>query len=407
MTRSAHRPVGEALEHHRRLRTGIVQLIYVVLAFCVGLVVPHVPVGITVESGRAAQALVAVGAGMVAFIGLVYSLLFLVVQFGTTTFTPRLNTFRDAPIVWHAFAFFTGIIVFSFTAAFAIGKDAQTSALVPIVLVIALLVAITLFRLLQTTAFRSIQLAAVLAQVRQRGREVIEGVYPTGTTEAADEGASSPAPAGPTVDPATESHAVTWHGDSLVAQQLDVPGIVELAERSRVVVELSVTPGETVAEGSVIAIVRGAGGAALDEAILEKLTFGPERTFEQDPAFALRVLADIALRALSPAVNDPTTAVQALDSIDSLLRTLAARNLDIATVVDNDGVPRVRLRFPSWEDYVALGLDEIISNGLSSSQVRARIERLLTELSASLPHDKALPLQTRLDQLNREERISR
>ena len=64
------------------------------------------------------EALVVVGIGIVTFIGVVDSLLFLVVQFGTTTFTPRLNLFRDAPIVWHAFGFFAGIMVFSFTATF-------------------------------------------------------------------------------------------------------------------------------------------------------------------------------------------------------------------------------------------------------------------------------------------------
>ena len=108
------------------------QLIYVLAAFALGLLVPRIPVGFTVSSVRAVDSLLAVGAGVVAFIGIVYSLLFLVVQFGSTTFTPRLNLFRDAPIVWHGFGFFTGVLVFSFTAAFSIGKDDQASGLVPI-----------------------------------------------------------------------------------------------------------------------------------------------------------------------------------------------------------------------------------------------------------------------------------
>jgi uncharacterized membrane protein len=77
--------------------------------------------------------LVAVGAGFVPFIGFVYSMLFLVVQFGSTTFTPRLNLFRDDPIVWHAFSFFTAVIVFAFTAAFEIGTASKTTLLVPVV----------------------------------------------------------------------------------------------------------------------------------------------------------------------------------------------------------------------------------------------------------------------------------
>ena len=52
---------------------------------------PQIPFGFTVPSVRAVEALVAVGIGIVTFIGVVYSLLFLVAQFGTTTFTPRLN----------------------------------------------------------------------------------------------------------------------------------------------------------------------------------------------------------------------------------------------------------------------------------------------------------------------------
>jgi uncharacterized membrane protein len=73
------------------------------------------------------EALVAVGIGIVTFIGVVYSLLFLVVQFGTTTFTPRLNLFRDTPIVRHTFGYFAGIMVFSFTAAFSIGGGKSRS----------------------------------------------------------------------------------------------------------------------------------------------------------------------------------------------------------------------------------------------------------------------------------------
>ena len=73
------------------------------------------------------------GAGTVTFIGIVFSLLFLVVQFATTTYGPRLSLFRDDPIVWRAFAFYTALVVYSLTAALVIGRDEETSAAVPIV----------------------------------------------------------------------------------------------------------------------------------------------------------------------------------------------------------------------------------------------------------------------------------
>jgi uncharacterized membrane protein len=72
------------------------------------------------------------------------------------------------------------------------------------------------------------------------------------------------------------------------------------------------------------------GGEASDAAVLGALVTGQERTFYQDPLFAFRLLSDIGLRALSPAVNDPATAVQVLDTIQSLLLALANRDLDVA-----------------------------------------------------------------------------
>ena len=113
--------LGRELRRRRGLRATGVQLVYLLAAVGLGLAVPEIPIGFTVSTGRVIEALVAVGIGIVTFIGVVYSLLFLVVQFGTTTFTPRLNLFRDAPIGWHAFGHYAGIMVFSFTAAFSIG----------------------------------------------------------------------------------------------------------------------------------------------------------------------------------------------------------------------------------------------------------------------------------------------
>jgi uncharacterized membrane protein len=162
------------------------------------------------------------------------------------------------------------------------------------------------------------------------------------------------------------------------------------------VIELCVRPGEVIPERGRLAVVHGAGEAAADE-LLSTLRTGIERTFDQDPAMALRVLADIALRALSPAVNDPTTAVQALDGIDELLRALVRRDLAVETVKGSDGEPRVLLRLLSWEDYVGVALDEIIVIADASPLVRQRVDRLLTELVAIAPAGCEEALNTRLE----------
>ena len=214
--REARRRLDAARRTNRRVRTGIVQAGYILGAVGLGILAPRLSVGATVDSRRVTELLIAVGAAFVPFMGIIYSLLFLVVQFGSTTFTPRLNLFRDSPLVWHGFSFFTAVIVFAFTAAFAVGKEEQTTIVVPIVLTLAVLAAIGVFRSLQGSAFRSIQLASTLATVSRRGREVIEGVYPDRMLDANAAGGS----------PAGSDAAVFWPARAATLQAIDVPALV-------------------------------------------------------------------------------------------------------------------------------------------------------------------------------------
>jgi uncharacterized membrane protein len=78
-----------------------------------------------------------------------------------------------------------------------------------------------------------------------------------------------------------------------------------------------------------------------------------------DTAFALRILVDVAVKALSPAINDPTSAVMAIDQIHELLSLLGSRRLDVGRHRDADGRVRLTVDRPSWEDYVSLAIDEI------------------------------------------------
>jgi uncharacterized membrane protein len=368
------------------VRTVLVNAAYILAAIGLGLVVPQISVGATVESRRVTELLVAVGAAFVPFIAIIYSLLFLVVQFSSTAFTPRLNFFRDSPIVWHAFSFFTSVIVFAFTAAFAIGKDPQTTVLVPIIATLLVLVAIAVFRSLQASAFSSIQLASTLSAVARRGTEVIDDIYPNHIAEAA--ATPDPPPAG--------TREVRWPTAAATLQAIDRPALVYYAERANVVIELCVRTGQVIPKQGRVALTHGDGEVAAHD-LVSSLQTGIERTFDQDPTMALRVLADIALRALSPAINDPTTAVQALDEIDSLLRHLIGRDLAVATVNGADGQPRLLLRMPTWEDYVAVALDEIIASARSSWQVRRRLDRLLTDLIAIAPAEHAEALRARTE----------
>ncbi len=339
--------------------------------------------------------LVAVGAGFVPFIGIVYSMLFLVVQFGSTTFTPRLNLFRDDPLVWHAFSFFTAVIVFAFTAAFEVGSGSETTLLVPIVLGIAVLVAIGLLRGLYTAAFRSIQLASILQQVSRRGRMVIDGVHPEPLGVSDRDGRVSKDGLSPVVEAPSEGREVLWTQPSAVLQTLDVPRLLRMAEQERGRIHVCVVPGETIPEQGRVAVVLGAPKLA-DRDVLRAFRSGSERTFDQDPGLALRLLADIALRALSPAINDPTTAGQALDALSGLLLVLVARDVGAEVVDGADRTPRVVLKLPTWEDYVSVAVDEIIGMRVGSMHVRRRVGRLLQDLVAAARAQHREPVERRL-----------
>ena len=148
-----------------------------------------------------------------------------------------------------------------------------------------------------------------------------------------------------------------------------------------------------------VAVVHGAADPSLDAVVVKAIRTGTARTFEQDPTLALRVLVDIALRALSPAINDPTTAVQVLDCEESLLRMLVGRDLQVGEITGPRGNMRVLLTLPDWHDYVALAVDEIVEAGVGQARIRQRVERLLRDLLAVAPASRRDPLQARLDDL--------
>ena len=131
-----------------------------------------------------------------------------------------------------------------------------------------------------------------------------------------------------------------------------------------------------------------------EETLRDAIQLGSERTFEQDPKYAIRLLVDIAIKALSPAINDPTTAVQALDEIEDLLIRLGRRRLEIGAFRDRQGELRVSASFPTWEDFLVLAFDEIRFYGSTSIQVMRRMRALLSELLLIMPEDGSLPSVT-------------
>ena len=127
-------------------------------------------------------------------------------------------------------------------------------------------------------------------------------------------------------------------------------------------------------------------GAHFSDAEVDRfLLVRGERTFVQDPAFGFRQLVDIAIRALSPAVNDPTTAVQAIDRLSDLLAVTGCRPDPTGLRVDSNGVTRVKRQVRNFEALLVLSMTEIIRYGADSPQVVRRLRAVLDELELKLP----------------------
>jgi uncharacterized membrane protein len=235
---------------------------------------------------------------------------------------------------------------------------------------------------------------SVLSDVGIDGARVVESIYPRLLTESGNEGGGEAS-----LDEQPLRQEVRSPAGGVVLA-FDVAGLVALATASDAAVELVPQVGDFVARGDPLFRIHG-GGARLDEQLLlQSIALGAERTIEQDPAFPFRIIVDIASKALSPAINDPTTAVLALDQLHHLLRNVGARRLDTGVVQEGERV-RLVYRTPAWEDFVDLAMTEIRHFGATSIQVARRQRAMLEDLMAALPPERQPPLRSELELLQR------
>jgi uncharacterized membrane protein len=376
----------------------IVPGLYVLAALVVGAALPqvdrhHALGGIRViETSAVEQLLGAIAAGMIAFTGIVFSISLLVAQFWNTAYSFRLMQWlRKTPLTGHAFGVFSATFVYALMALAVVGRNPKSHLALTEAFALGLLLAsVLLFLLLLYGTLRQMNLSYVLALIGRRGREVIDDLY-------GEPGAIAPA-AGRELEGAAESGRFVHLGEPLVVIAVDFRRLVELATRAEAAIDIEVGVGDTLLNGGVVARIRG-GTVAIAE-IEKAFLLGTERTMEQDPKFALRLLVDVAIKALSPAVNDPTTAVQALDQIEDLLRRIGVRTLDLGRLVGVRGYTRVTYPAPTWDDLLALATDEIRMYGSDSLQVVRRLRRLFLDLASTVAPERRRAVEDRLRRLD-------
>lgn len=180
------------------------------------------------------------------------------------------------------------------------------------------------------------------------------------------------------------------------------------AERSHGVIEFVPQVGDFVAVDEPLFDLYGGARAVEDDALRSAVAFGSERTMEQDPTFAFRIVIDIALKALSPAINDPTTAVLAIDQLHRLLRSVGTRHLRTDEILDKSGKLRVIVRTPNWDDVVNLAFSEIRACGANNLQIVRRLRAMIENLKETLPDHRQRELQEQSTLLDQEiERLFR
>ena len=175
----------------------------------------------------------------------------------------------------------------------------------------------------------------------------------------------------------------------------DAAGLIAEARRADALVMLVPAPGDFVRSGAPLFQLFEPTAAMSDRRLLRSVVLQRERTMDQDAAFAFRILVDVAVKALSPAINDPTSAVMCIDQLHDLLAQLGSRRLDVGHHRDADGRVRLMIDRPTWEDYVSLAVDEIRHFGVEQLQVMRRLRAMFEDLQRVVPDERKAADQPR------------
>lgn len=356
--------------------------------------------------GAARTVLEAVASSLITVTSLTFSLTVVTLQLASSQFSPRLlRTFMADRFVHVTLALFLATFTFALTVLRTVrsteeGAGAfvpQLSVTVAFLLTLASVVALVLFLAHLATEIR---VETMLRNVHADASDALRQLL---ASAAEAEGAYDlPVhPQGPTC-------RVTARSSGFLVR-VDEQAVLAAAEQAEAVVVVDRSPGSWLVAGTPVAAAWPCAGPAtvaadpggLAERVTRALSTGPERTAEQDIGYGLRQLADVTAKALSPGINDPTTAVHALGHASALLCELTAFDLGPRLLRDEQGCVRVVLRRPSFAALLELAVTQPRRYGAGDPAVIGRLFTLLREVgwSARLPAQRAAVREqlTRLD----------
>jgi uncharacterized membrane protein len=338
--------------------------------------------GVSVSSAQAF--LSAAASGMMALTGIVFAIAFVMVQFSAIAYSPRLALwFARDRVLFHSLGIFVATFIYALaTLAWVDRNGSGTVPMLSVLMVAALLIVSMLLFSWLIQRLHDLQIVNVLQQIGDKGRRAIQEMFLRLDERPQLEwngGSSTLDEAG--LGPVTQT--VKYSGKPRAIAKFDIGALVRQARQAQATIVMTCAVGDTLVDDSLMLRVHGAKNPLSEKELMRAIDLARERTFEQDPKYPIRLLVDIAIKALSPAINDPTTAVQAMDQIEDLLRRLGRRDLDAGHARDSEGVLRLSFPMPTWEDYLSLAFDEIRQFGATSVQVMRRLRSALAGLRES------------------------
>jgi uncharacterized membrane protein len=334
-------------------------------------------------------ALESVVSATIAFIVFAFSSLLVAIQIASAQLTPRIiatTLLRDNTIRMI-------IALFVLTLSFSVGTLARAQDTVPyLLLTVAVVLAggsTVAFIYLIDYAARLLRPVSIVWRLGQEGLTVIEEVYPARLR-------GPHTPSGLIKQLGTADRTILHRGTSAIILAVDLATLLHEATRTGGVIEFVHQVGNFLSVDEPLFHLYGGAAAADEKRLRGAVALGAERTLEQDATFSFRVIVDIAIKALSQAINDPTTAVLSIDQLHRLLRAVGRRHLHDDVINDANGNPRVIFRTPNWDDFVELSCREIRLYGATNYQVARRVRAMLENLAATLPENRRPALEKEL-----------
>lgn len=336
------------------------------------------------------------------------------IQVASGQYTPRIiatTLLRDNVIRWIV-GLFTFTMLWAHRTMVQLGEGStvpQLQVFLASALGISSLIA---FIVLIDHCARSLRPVSVVKRIGDMGMEVIQSVYRSPASDVPEAGAKQCQPApwpvagGMHKSMLTRGQAaperVIYHaGRSGIVLAVNLQALMAEASRAGCVLALAPQVGDFVGTDEPLFHVYGNADKLDQRRLFGLVAMGSERTMEQDPKFAFRIVVDIALKALSPAINDPASAVLAIDQLHRMLRMVGKRSLQEHELKDKFGRTSVILRTPNWEDFVHISFREIWHYSAGSLKVERRMRAMIENLIKTLPLQRQHELRIELELLDR------